>query len=187
MSLGLLKIQLPKADFKKFGKLPGKPSELIRLATNDIIASEKAGMRVEMSSWLTVEAPSARKAKTCTVCFAGAVMAQTLAKTPASKSILKHKGQKLTAADKKRLGDFSYGPEEIAEVDTLSYPNEKPALQALNSFRSGEIEEGFEQLGLDFPSNLLQYQVDVTGYNEDKKLFKAQMFELADSLERVGY
>lgn len=63
--------------FKKFGKLPGKPSELLALAMKDLAKVERSKKYiVKMGVW---HAPLWDENKSvCAVCLAGSVMAKTL-------------------------------------------------------------------------------------------------------------
>ena len=67
-----------KMEFKSHGSLPGKPSELIRIALKDIRKVEKSPLySIYMDDW-HVPMYEGGQQETCQVCMAGAVMAHTL-------------------------------------------------------------------------------------------------------------
>lgn len=161
MEIGYAKVEVPK-KFRKFGKLPGKPSELIRLALSDFIAAEKK-FEINMSRWYVVNGK-------CSVCFAGAVMAGTLGKT---RDDVKELG--LTNDD----GEFELFPRYLGR--------EGPALAALNEFREGRLDAGFRQLGLKLPPHVFE-KVDIYSYTRQTRLsFRRDMRALATALEKEGY
>lgn len=62
-----------RPKFKKFGKLPGKPSELIRLALKDAAKiKDTPGYKLDMNIWHCVDS------FVCHVCLAGSIMASSL-------------------------------------------------------------------------------------------------------------
>jgi len=147
-----------KIKFKKFGKLPGKPSELIRVAMKDLTAVEKLkSVNIDMGTWYKGGNLD------CSVCFAGAVMRNTL------------KG--------KLLNRYSLSP--------YDFDKETNALQALNYFRCGEIKKGFEYLGLmkwyEHPPSGIPEKIWVQPYGGKGVVFKRSMKKLADMLESKGY
>ena len=96
-------------------QLPSKPSDLIELALQDLESVEKSPKyEVYMSEWHAYT-PGA---DICSVCLAGAVMAQTL---------------------KVRRKQFK-SPDEIKDKATQN------ALYALNSFRLGSISHGLKTM-----------------------------------------
>ena len=141
-------------------KLPSKPSELINLALKDLKAVEKSRQYVvNMNHWHETDRQydNSIPEGTCAVCFAGSVMAQTC-KAPANKS---------------------FGVKNFGRENTDKFI-------ALDEFREGNIEMGFETLGLNFPS-LLQSDIEIVDYQDDPKFFKEQMQEVADTLAKLGY
>lgn len=132
-------------------ELPDKPSELIRLAIKDLEACEKSdAYTTDMLVW---HRPSTENEK-CIVCFAGAVMANTLGADP-----------------KTRVEPPHFGEDIEAKLD------------ALDSFKCGEVEEAMEELCVD--SKLLDREV--SRYDEGReKQFKSDMLDLADELEAEG-
>lgn len=67
---------MTQKKFKKFGKLPGRPSELICLALDDLEKAEKSDRyKIDMRKW---HHPAGGK---CAVCLAGSVMAFSLKKS----------------------------------------------------------------------------------------------------------
>lgn len=142
--------------------LPEKPSELIRLALNDLSLAEKDGAyRIEMGLWHLSTSYHDGK---CAVCFAGAVMANTL-KIPSN-----------------------------VNVDPYDFPlSIRNKLLALDRFRTGAVREGlFALLGgkavraLDLDGLPAVLPPNIPRYELSPILFKIALRELADSLERVG-
>ena len=134
-----------------------KPSALIRLAVEDLILCESnPEYIINMSEWLI------RDGSNCTVCLAGAVMAQSLDEPVVSMSQM--------------LLPLDYGPVIASR------------LFALNNFRSGYIWSGLEDMGItvkeaeDIPYEWL----DVAEYSRDPEEFKKTMLEMAEMLEGHG-
>lgn len=151
----------PPKYFPKLGKLPTKPSQLIRIAIDDLVKAEKK-FSIDMSQWVA----ATDKNKKCVVCFAGSVMTGTL---------------------KCKLPSLSNSPDEYgySALSPDDFP-ESEALYALNAFREGKIEDAFSYLGINFPDNFENY-IKVVDYHRNKALFKKQMRELANALEKEGY
>lgn len=161
---------------KTKGKLPNKPSALIRLAIADLTAAEKSKKyAINMWDWHIArgdfdEAVDGNHKKVlgtaCAVCFAGSVMALTLKASPAKNK----------------------EPEEFDLATTSK-------LYALNCFRIGNIHEGFQEMGLDLPTQADDWKrvvnipetVGIVDYESDPPQFKKDMRELAAKLERAGF
>lgn len=144
--------------------LPKKPSDLLDLAVLDLKAAEKAGYLIDMGSWHTPVdewivsgQPKKVRDKSCTVCFAGSVLACALN--------LDH----TVEAD-----DLTDLPKSVMDK-----------MFALNEFREGSIEDGLERLGLKRPE-MLQQSVIVADYDDDKKEFIKQMKTIATGLRAFG-
>lgn len=154
--------------FKKIGKLPSKPSELIKIAIKDLISAEKMH-KINMSSWFDINP----KTRECTVCLAGAIMACTLKNT-----------NKMTKLVKERI------PTNAPSYTVLSISpyqlEESFALEAVDSFRQGDLQAGFASLDLALPSHFVT-DVEITQYSKNKSLFKKQMLALAKALAKEGY
>lgn len=160
-----IKEETAPATFQKFGKLPGRPSALIRLAINDLRAVEKMRslFTVDMGRWAGRDSSG----KKCAVCLAGSVMANTLSKPDKfAKKIIN--------------GDVYSNP------DPEDFANEDSALCALDNFRMGSLSTAFDELGLHLPDNFYAY-IPVERYEDDKVKFKKKMLALADALEAEGY
>lgn len=166
----VVKTEAPK-KFQKFGKLPGKPSELIRVALKDLRAAEKAkNLKIDMGHWVAKKPDGV-----CTVCMAGAVMMNL--DGPA-------KFQKRVDNTFINLYDETLP----AEVSTPSdFQKEEAALDAINSLRSGHIAEAFDALQLEVPEHFVS-SVKVINYStRNREKFKKQMTALAKALENEGY
>lgn len=129
-------------------KLPNKPSALIRVAMDDLNRVERLkGYTVDMDIWHN---PSHGK---CNVCFAGAIMSQTL------------------KAD----------PED--SMDPGMYNKDiEGKLEALNGFRCGAVSYGLELLGLD-ESKGFGLDREMPHYRFDRRGFKLAMRKLIRNLE----
>jgi len=152
--------------FKKFGKLPGRPSALIELALKDIEqVVKKKRYGIDMGRWFH----RTNQGERCTVCLAGAVMVNSLGCTPLR-------------------GDFNITP--------LSYGEERAALYALNSFGCGEIESGLSYMGMELPKDVkCQYPVThffsstsnvVMGGRKNKQQWIADLREMVKYLKKHG-
>lgn len=137
---------------KQFFKL--KPSGLIRLALKDLRAVEKdSRYKVNMEHWHFVHPlPQKPTDHLCHVCFAGSVLAKSFN----------------FPLETKLIGFF---PKKMQDRMT-----------ALNSFRTGNVYSGLEQLGL-VPKRYIRNQT-VAVYHENPKKFKRQMAAMARFLER---
>lgn len=136
--------------------LPRLPSALIRVGVRDLEACERDGRyEVHMYDW-----HRNRRGK-CSVCLAGAVMAQTLGRSPSDD-----------------LEPYFF------ETDTAL------ALDALNSLRMGIASTALIDLGLvtvgDAPS-IIHLNRTIPRYQLDPPAFKKAMLDYADFLEQEGY
>lgn len=134
-------------------QLPKKLSGLIDIALADLSKAERSKYyTVEMSIY---HFPDLEENK-CLVCFAGAVMSQTL------------------GADRKLNIDPDIFPLETGNK-----------LKALDSVRCGALEAAFDWLERDLPYGL-KTELDVTKYNEDPAEFKQDMKKISKLLKAVG-
>lgn len=146
-------------ELKLTAKLPpaNKPWLLIRLALQDLIATERQNSKykINMGAWhLAVFDDGLTSRQKCEVCLAGCVMAQT-AKVP--------------------ITDY---------VDPESFsPSIRSKLMALDYFRIGQISSAYEELGLVNPYELIGW-FQITHYTFSPRLFKRDMRKLADYLEK---
>lgn len=148
-----------KYKFNKFGKLPGRPSELIRLALKDLAAVERSKKYVvNMGDWHTPVYGCMGTPDKCAVCLAGAVMVK----------------ERLATDPTIEAGPWNYAKEEFA-------------LSALNEFRCGHIGMALRFLGL--PGTIYKQGCEftlITDYAIDPKKFRADMRQLAKDLEAEG-
>lgn len=120
-------------------KLPEKPSALIRLALADLEVVEKnPKYAIDMDFWHIVN----KDTEICSVCFAGAVMANTLE-----------------------------APSWMSHVP-FEFESECHKLVALDSFRCGHIAAGLEQLDIDpieklWSWNVMHYHIDPIQFKKD--------------------
>ena len=144
-------------------KLPDKPSELIRLALDDLEKAEKSPTyEVNMDRWHTQEEDGI-----CHVCLAGSVMAFSL-DVPAEQTIdltdwIKKDPEiasKLIALDYLRIDAFTEAFSKMDIEPTLKQ------IEVLNEWRK---------------SRGLYY-----GYIHGPSEFKKQRMDLADKLEEIG-
>lgn len=149
-----------------WSKLPNKLSECILVALRDLEKCEKnPKYKINMRIW---HSPEKRTEDgdyiPCNVCFAGAVMANTL-KVKRSSSLnpsrfSKDVQYKLDALDEARVGHIENALKPFS-----------------NSWNSKKIEEYFHTHG---------YGFDVAIYYKNPKKFKDDMRELATNLKEFG-
>jgi hypothetical protein len=155
--------------YKTTKTLPKKPSALINLALKDIEAVEqKPGVFINMATWFTrmtknfyrdQRDPVPVQIKTCEVCFAGAVMMNT-------------------------LGVGNNGKDEYSPHDLSKELRNK--LHALDAFRSGDVYDGLLTMGFhENVANRFGWR-QVPDYIEDKEGFKKAMRRLISDLKRKG-
>ncbi len=189
-----------KPKFQQFGKLPGKPSELIKIAVDDLVKSEKAGLKINMDRWVSVK--KVRNSQVCTVCLAGSIMANRLNDEPLIKEAVSRNGVKFNVTEhgvqETKFDDYNNkyvptgkrrapeGNESLIDIQPWTFSEESSALGAVNSFREGDLEEAFSELNLDLPANFLP-KVKIVSYRKDPAMFKRQMRSLAKSLAAAGY
>jgi len=152
--------------------LPSIPSQLLRLALNDLeLCEQDPRFRIKMETWLVKNEGE----DYCSVCLAGAVMAKTL-QTP-----IPFSGER-----------FSCAPSNFGMLERQ--------LGALDSFRVGHLGNGFDRLGRVISYNLrckLQVAFEpkdfstvdsfyMEYYEKNPEGFKSQMISLANIFESVG-
>jgi hypothetical protein len=143
-------------SIKPAKELPSKPSELIRVALEDLEKIEKnPRYAVDMDDWHVPARGVWNASATCKVCFAGAVMACRFGADPKS---------------------FCY-PSDFERSETNK-------LFALNALRLGMITDGLEYLGVE-PMPSIEDK-DVARYEVDPELFKKDMQSLSEDLEKIG-
>ena len=157
----------------KGGKtLPDKMSDLIFLALHDLELVEKSPKHhVNMDYWhtpfdeaedLEPEEAVGLDAEVCLVCFAGAVMSQTLG------------------------FDHEADVEPCHMRNVKEDPEQKGKLLALDYLRSGSVWSAFIRLNLDAPEKYHELR-DITPYKANPKEFKKQMLDLAYELKEDGF
>ena len=146
--------------FKKFGVLPGKPSELIKLALKDLTKAEKAkNVEILMEDWYFRRWFEEK----CYVCLAGSVMRGTMKIKPTPES----------------EGSFAVSP--------MEYPEEELALTALNLFRLGLVAGGLHTLGIPLNENNWISDVNVRPYGGKGIDFRKDMNKVVKLLESKGF
>ncbi len=141
-------------------RLPSTPSKLLRLAVKDLKAiRRRKGYDIKMSIWHDGTDADGNAGTTCSVCMAGAVMANTL-KVP-------------------RTLNF--------EPDNCS-PNSSK-LYAINYFRTGEIEDALSALGDKYLKKWQKSDkypnIYIRPYNENHLVFFEDMNKLIKDLESL--
>lgn len=156
--------------------LPMKMSKLIGIALADLKKAEKQSKKytIDMNDWynpkaqLECRAPGGEivaKHPTCTVCFAGAVMAFSLPKS--------------------RGANKPYEPSD--------FKGNSQQLEALNELRLGDVREAARNLGLcewydEKWHKFNQMNMDIPSYsNLNPKPFHAAMLKLKAKLAAAGY
>ena len=139
-------------------KLPDKASELIMLALSDLNTIRSTeGYKIDMENW---HLPLGQSERTCYVCLAGSVMANTL-----------------KAGFKERMAPHYY-PEDIADK-----------LSSLDDFRQGWVYSGLLKLGVSTSVTAKRKGSDyypVVPYWEDPEGFFRSMTDLANHLAMRG-
>ena len=141
--------------------LPNKPSELILLALKDLKLAEKSEKyEIRMEDWHNPAIPEIEEIHKCEVCFAGSVMAFSLE------------------------GDINrhYEPKD--------FPGEEGKLDALDSFRSGQVSYGMREFYGDKDTTYYEEIHDyflVPHYHDDREGFHEAMAEITDHLKEKGY
>ena len=153
--------------FAKFGKLPGRPSALIRLALADLryVERHKKTFGVDMNSY------AVKHSGKCHVCLGGAALAGTV------------------GFDVDKMGlDESAGADyaTLCDIDD-TFGDAATAAYALDCFRTGELLEAFAMLDLEFPDHQVANTIYIVRYSDNPSLFKKQLGQLADQLESIGY
>ena len=143
-----------------------KPSELIRVALNDLMRCyNDSEYEIAMDVWHvpnssrdTYEGHEEYEDYTvCEVCLVGAVMAQTLG-----------------SSIKKALSPSSFSP----LINS--------ALRALNELRVGDVSVAFGYLDLGFAAGL-KFDRGITSWDVNSIRFMGDMNQLADDLHAEGY
>lgn len=143
--------------------LPDKISALIRVARDDLIkCEENPNYIIDMSQWHNYQA----KAETCSVCLAGAVMAQTL--------------------------DLPITSHAITLFDGLDQ-SENAKFRALDSIRKGDIVlagiiGNFDTMAGESNFRSVEYETETAyvSYEDNPDCFKAWLIMVAEALERRG-
>jgi hypothetical protein len=150
---------------RNFKTLPGKPSELLRLAMHDLTLIEKdPNYKVNMSVWHT---GSNSLFPACEVCLAGAVMAKSLGV--------------------RRRGVYTPKKCNIPVIDAFREIQTEDKLRALDAFRTGHIGGALTLLGYD----PIDYQKLIprrkpSYYDEEPEQFHIDMETIAKDLEAAG-
>ena len=133
-----------------------KPSALIRLALADLAKCEDdEGYVIDMDTW-----HGDNGKYECVVCFAGAVMAQTL-NAPIGANL------------------------SPSVIDNVTGTNSAAGLRALDYFRGGNLESGWRELLMDGPCPLMDQYVVEYWYSPGD--FKSTMHEIAHEFADKGY
>lgn len=140
---------------KSRSALPDKPSQLILVALADLRAVENSpAYNVDMDLW---HCAAIDETDTCSVCLAGAVMAQSL-KIPI---------------------------DETAQPYDLEGDEIEGKLLALNKFRQGRLKSGLELMEIEAPEGFKK-NWHVVEYSTDREAFHEDMAIIAHYLDSVG-
>ncbi len=164
----------PPKKFKKQGKLPGRPSELIRVALGDLkkVERQKKKFKIDMDTWVK---PNGK----CSVCMAGSVMVGTLK--------MDIESAKRGVVEQERDDEYSESFSPETGFLPAFFDRERKALEAINCFRTGDLSYGFAKIDIKWPAQFVT-NIDVPAYSpRNPKKFHAAMNELADKLEEAGY
>jgi len=135
-------------------KLPKKLSDLIVVALEDMEKCEKnSDYKLDMT-WAFHE----RRGPVCSVCFAGAVMAQTL-------------GADINAS---AVGTHDFGQ------------HNKVRLVALDNIREGQFLNALAKINIEKNDDVELLEDQITSHEEDPKKFKEEMLFASGILAAVG-
>jgi hypothetical protein len=151
------KTQRKKIEFKKFGRLPGRPSELIRIALKDLALVRRSKRYVVDMDMYHFPYRSAGK---CHVCFAGAVIAKTMRQ------------------DWERELVPAYFREECEALRALDFFRSGNVEEGLSNLR---LDDSIGSL-----PTVLSRQFPVAGFAADPDKFVHDMAALAAALEWEG-
>ena len=142
-------------------ELPNKPSELMRLAVKDLMAIETdPAYTINMSYWhypLRIESGEGTITR-CAVCMAGAILANTF-----------------------------HMPSNTEQVPDMFSHKTRDALQAIDHFRVGAIQEGCIYMRLPKDSyDFLPWEIPIASYDSRVLSFYDDMDGLIELFESVG-
>jgi hypothetical protein len=162
-AMGMTTIPYDKAGAAKLRK--AKPSELILIALEDLVAVERQRkkFRVDMWRWFVPNSP--RHDGKCVVCLAGSVMAGTLA-VPHDTDIVDEEGW--------------VRPEHVDGASICQ------RLQALDDARYGGINSYLSDLKRRTPKALENVRVPIPVYADDPSGFKSGLRKMAQLLAEHG-
>lgn len=150
-----------KQSTPKIVQLPDKPSDLILLALHDLeqVERQKKLYVINMDVFHEAADPDwvGLDPTKCSVCFAGSVMARTLKANPKE----------------------NFQPEDFGVENGNK-------LVALDRFRTGDVVDGFEEMGIQTPFEI-KWKDDVSYYETHPKQFKADMKRMAQELAKIGF
>lgn len=143
-------------------KLPEKLSDCVKVALADLAKIEKLKKSYIIAMESSFHDPMGsfgNKANKCVVCFAGAVMSQTL-NTPleddvAPQNFSNYNGKRLHALDNLRQGSISSAIQEVYGIDNIL-------------------------------PKYTDFNVSVKSYSEDKSKFKSDMKNVEKLLRKLG-
>lgn len=146
-------------------RLPNKPSELLRVALNDLKAAERdPRYTIDMTDWHVprdkeglrlFEGEDMEAGSSCAVCLAGSVMRQSFD------------------------GNYKLCPDDF----TLKISGN---LEAIDCLRRGQVEDAYYHLGRDKPVNVIDDYEGIPEYDEGKRGFYKAMDGLIKYLEHFG-
>lgn len=143
-------------------KLPAKLSDCLEVALADLTAVERMkAYTINMGDWHAPRGPRNLYGKvieqtSCSVCFAGSVMARTLKVAPTER----------------------FNPEDFSEHNSVRF-------SAINALRCGSIGDAFETIGKELPWGLIGV-VGVQDYDSNPAEFKRDMRKLVKLLRVFG-
>lgn len=139
-------------------KLPDRPSVLLRMALLDLESfTDRPGLSVDMLNWVRWLPDG----KHCTACLAGAWLVQR------------------SGLDLKDPAMFS--PGGLLDFNKVTR-DVRDAMEALDAFRRGDIQNALCALGVRQPDDLSDTEW-VGEYHDDPAKFKAAMLEIVKLLE----
>lgn len=141
---------------KKRIMLPSKMSALLEMALKDLLkAEDNPKLKIDMKVWHTPLNDG--KKSYCAVCLVGSVLV--------SKKMI-HRGKVY-----------------YSDSGLISKGNEAK-LDAINALRTGEIQEAYDYMHKEKPCTL-PYNIQVSGYHENRENFFSDMWKLLGLLRSV--
>lgn len=164
-------------------QLPNKPSKLIKLALDDLERSLNQGHKIDMSHWMKKGAKynidgSLMKKEVCTVCLAGAVMANTCN--------VRFDSEAEVHPDRHNVG--SYNENKLLALNDFRGGNLEMGLSNFYDYDDDKAVEILDQLVSKFGQTTInRFHDSIDEFANNETLFILQMSALAEMFKEIGY